>query len=309
MFSRFHLGFSFFIFQFCFTAIVWSATPVKTRVDKAISRAQFTLAVGSEVFLQTSRSELSGDSIFLGEAIEPNKNSLYQIYLNKKTQKVFYFKSEQISRPRLKEQPVLNPYEQAGGTCSGYAIYGFLYQMQLSGFVGTGLMTEKLNDEKGRTHLLVDNINRYYLTPQHQYSIKGILNKYGQDFGFKCRTYKTDDYQRLKERILQQLETAQPVMISFNLGPNMYKTPFELEVVGQKNKVLDNRIWIPRKVGERNSGGHTIVAAAAFEFDNRTYLVTIDSDWEEPRIWDMEAVLNYKTALDEVEITTCNSLL
>ncbi|MGZ3727240.1 MAG: hypothetical protein ACXWQQ_15675 [Pseudobdellovibrio sp.] len=278
---------------------------VQVVVEKAQSRGLYSVGVGSEVSIQSEDPELSGDSVFLGEAVQPDKSIVSELFLNKKSQKVFYVDAADIAGFAGKKQPLLNPYEQAGGTCTGYAINGFMQQMNLSGFKGNGSLADSLKDEKGRTTLLVDNINEYYLTPQHQYSIQGILNKYGRNYGFKCKTFKSDTYDKVKDKILDQLNSGQPVLIAFNIGPDMNNTPFPL-VSETSHKKLDNRIWTPRKIGERNSGGHSIVLAASFDLDNKTYLITIDSDWSEPRVWDMESILNNHTALDEVEVTSCD---
>ena len=84
----------------------------------------------------------------------------------------------------------------------------------------------------------------------------------------------------------------------------MAQSPFALKLYDQ-NSDLDNRLWIPRKSGERNNGGHSIVAAGAFELNNRTYLVMIDSDWSEPRVWDMDSFLNDRTVLNEIDFISC----
>lgn len=281
------------------------AAEVKLSVDKAKPVTIFNLGVGSEVTLDSSRQNQAGPAIYLGKATMPNGVDSYQMFLHKRSEKFLFFKPSDIDMGPYRLQSILNPYEQAGGTCTGYAIFGFLFQSHLSGFKGTGVLAKKLSDEKGRTTLLVDNVNEYYLTPQHRYSIQGILNKYGKEFGFACKTYKYETYERLKDRITGQVNSGLPVVVSFNIGPNMYKSPFELKLVNDKASI-DQRLWLPRRQGERNSGGHTVVAAAAFEFNNKTYLIMLDSDWTEPRVWDMEAFLNDpKTATNEIELTLC----
>ena len=162
-----------------------------------------------------------------------------------------------------------------------------------------------LSTEEGRTHLLVDSINQYYLTLNHRYSIKGILNGYGKQFGFSCDSFQTDNYQIVKTKLLTHLKAGLPVIVSFSTGSNMYQSPFHLAMYDQPNVTMDTRLWIPRKIGERVNGGHTIVAAATFEYQQKNYLVMLDSDWSEPRIWDMEVYLNQKTALNEVTFVTC----
>lgn len=293
------------LFFVLFCANLVSAAEVTISVDKAKKVAQFNLGVGSEVTLESPIPEQAGPAIYLGKATMPNGVDAYQMFLHKRSEKFLFFKPADVDLGSNRPQSILNPYEQAGGTCTGYAIFGFLTQSHMSGFSGTGVLAKKLSDEKGRTTLLVDNINEYYLTPQHRYSIQGILNKYGKEFGFACKTYKYETYERLKGRITGQVNSGMPVIVSFNIGPNMYKSPFELKLAND-SKAIDQRLWLPRREGERNSGGHTVVAAASFEFNNKTYLIMLDSDWTEPRVWDMEGFLNDpKTATNEIELTVC----
>ncbi len=302
---QFHFR-KFILFGFIlFQSLNLLAADIKVKTEKAIPVGQFTVGIGSEVIIESADPEISGPAIFLGKATLPDGTNSFQIYFNKTTEKIYYVDATRFSGNSSNKQTVLNPYEQAGGTCTGYAIYDFLQQSHLSGFKGTGVLETHLATEKGRTTLLVDNINEYYLTPQHRYSIAGILNKYGKSLGFVCKTYKTDSYEKAQDKILSNLRTGSPLIIAFNLGPNMYQSPFALKMHDESKPKMDSRLWIPRKIGERNSGGHTIVVAGSFEFNHKTYLVTVDSDWSEPRVWDMESFLNDKTALDEVEFTTC----
>ncbi len=297
-----------YISLFSFAALsaeVAASKEIKVQTENAVPTRSFSIGIGSDVVLETSDTQISGPAIFLGNAVTPNGENLYRIYFNKKSAKIFFVSAQRFAKSSQRLQTIMDPYEQAGGTCTGYAIFDFLYQTSLSGFEGTGALSARFANEEKRTTLLVDNINNYYLTSQHRYSIPGILNSYGKDMGFKCDRFKTDTYSKAKDKVLEMLKAGWPVIISFNLGPKMYEVPFRLEKADGEKAEMDQRVWIPRKIGERNRGGHTIVAAGSFEWDNKTYLVTIDSDWSEPRIWDMDSFLNQKTALDEVEFVTC----
>lgn len=279
---------------------------VEIKMESPAVAGNFAFGVGSSAQLRSDDKRLNGPAVFLGSAVGPDGESSYQMFLMKNSRNVFYVDSSEFSRKfSSKYQTIFDLYEQMGGTCTGYAIYDFLFQTNLSGFAGSGELSKTLSSEEGRTNLLVDAVNEYYLTPQHRYSINGILNKYGKRFGFKCSTFKSEDYAKVKTKVLTQLKAGLPVLVSFDIGPKMVKAPFPIEMASQKNGELDNRLWIPRKIGERNNGGHSIVAAAAFEFESKTYLVMIDSDWSEPRLWDMDAYLNEKTDLGAVEFTSC----
>lgn len=280
---------------------------ISTSVTDGIETGIFPVGIGSHVNLKSEDPKLNGPAIFIGSTVLPDGTNSYQMYLNEKSNKVFYILPDHFNRLNPgKQQKVLDSYEQAGGTCSAYAINNFLQQTNLTGFTGTGALEKLVKTEEGRTWLLADAINEYYLTLSHQYSLKGIMNKYGKKFGFKCNKLQTDSFEKASELLLSHVKIGYPVIVSFNIGPKMVKGPFSLEVYEQKDVKLDERLWIPRRTGERNSGGHSITAVGSFESNNKTYLVMLDSDWSEPRIWDLEEFLGHeKTALEEVEFITC----
>lgn len=281
------------------------AGSISVTTTEAVINAGYSVGVGSKVVLKSEDKKIDGAATFLGNVIHSNGSESYRMYLNKTNKKIYYIDSSDFSRRNANLQTVVDPYEQAGGTCTAYAIFGYLQQKNLTGFEGTGELAKVLESEDTRTHLLADAIHEYYMTPAHRYSIRGILDKYGKKFGFKCKKFTTDTYEKARKHILDQLAVGSPVIVSFNIGPKMVNSEFELEMYGQTKPELDNRLWVPRKVGERNSGGHTIVAASAFELKGKTYMVMIDSDWSEPRFWDMESYLSGKTAIDEVEFISC----
>lgn len=289
---------------FLFYSTVSFGALISTSVTKAIPVGSFSVGVGSSVVLSSDELNIAGESLFLGNIVKASGSPSYQMYLNTKSKKVFFIDSINF-RKNSKLQTILDPHEQAGGTCAGYAIAQFMFQTHLSGFVGTGVLATKLSSEEGRTHLLADSINQYYLNLNRQFSFPGILNGFGKTFGFSCKKFKTAPYEQIKEKILAHLSIGSPVVVSFNIGPKMVNSPFKLKMIDQKNSDLDDRLWIPRKIGERNSGGHSIVAAASFEFNHKTYLVMLDSDWSEPRIWDMDSFISHKTDMDEIEFISC----
>jgi hypothetical protein len=295
------------ILCFLISLNVFASDDVLT-VTKAISVGAYDVGVGSVVNVKSEDERINGKAIFLGNATRPNGETSFQMLLNLKTNKVFYVDSanfQSINSFESQLERVLDPYEQAGGTCTGYAMFHFMAQTNLTGTGSNNELAKEMSTEDGRSKLLVDTIQQYYMMAQHRYSINGILSGFGKKFGFSCKKLNTPNYEDAKSKILTQLNSGLPVLFSFTLGPNMVRGPFEIEFTNIKNGTVDNRLWIPRKIGERNAGGHSIVAAASFVKDGKTYLVMIDSDWSEPRIWDMDSFLNTKTALDEVDFVFC----
>ncbi len=282
-----------------------TASIIIAKIEKANPVGSFSTGAGSRVNLQSDNINISGGALFLGATVSPGGDETYQMYLHLASSKVLLIESNQIENKIQSLQKILDPFAQAGGTCSGYAMDDFLLQTHYSGFTGTGQLASDISSEDGRTSLLVELINQYYLMLNHRFSIKGILNGFGKKYGFKCSTFNGESYEAAKIKILAQLKLGLPVVFSYTIGPNMVASPFKIEMPMHKNPEVDDRLWIPRKIGERNSGGHSIVAAASFELNKKTYLIMIDSDWSEPRVWDMDSFLNSKTAGAEVEFTAC----
>lgn len=272
---------------------------------KTITIGKFKVGIGSTLDLYTDRKNLNGEQIFLGNVLRADGSELYKMMFSVKEKKVYYFDSQYFSNS-IDQQTVIDPYIQVGSTCTGYAINGFLHQTNLANVLNSGTLKEELMTEEGRSQLLAHAINEYYLTPAHRYSIRGILDGYGKKYGFKCKMLKTDSFMKAKDFLLNHLKSGLPVVVSYNIGREMVNSAFPLEMFEKSNVTIDERLWIPRRIGERNNGGHTIVASGSFEVAGKTFLTMLDSDWSEPRIWDLELYLNHeKTALNEVEFISC----
>ena len=283
------------------------AGDILTSTLKAKPVGAFKIGIGSVLNLKTSEKDLNGEQVFLGNVLHADGSDMYRMMLSIKDKKVQFVDADFFAKKNKDLQTLIDPYIQVGSTCTGYAINGFLHQTNFAQFEGTGVLKTELKTEEGRSQLLAHAISEYYLTPSHRYSIRGILNSYGKKYGFSCKLLKTDSFLKAKTFMLNSLNKGMPVMVSFNIGPSMYNSPFPLSMYEKNDVKIDERLWLPRKVGERNNGGHTIVAAGSFELEGKTYLTMLDSDWNEPRVWDLEAALNHpKTALEEVEFVSCD---
>lgn len=292
-----------------FAVQAFALPPIQVQVDQALPRGEFQLGVGSLLTMNVpgpDGSRGSNDSgLFLGKLIQPNGDFAKFMFLDIEQKRVYLADQANVEIGRYSFQPVLKQYDQIGGTCTGYAIDHFLQQMYWSGFEGIGTLKQELSTEKGRTQLLVDSIHEYYLVLQHQYSLIGVMKKFGKRFGFLCEKKMFRAVENAIEYFQEKLSHGQPVMVSFMTGTEMYQAPFKTFDYERMGVKIDSRLWIPRKRGEREDGGHSVVMAASFEADGRPYLVMLDSDWSEPRIWDVEKYFDARTAIDEVEFITC----
>src|SRR5690606_2686701 len=126
---------------------------------------------------------------------------------------------------------------------------------------------------------LEESISRYYLGRSPD--LKPIMKTFGERFGFKCKEKIFDDSKQAVEFVFSETLLARPVIMEFNIGKDMITSTYELEDFETKVE-MDPRLWIPRKTGQRNSGGHAIVAAAAFMSKGRKKVLILDSNWTEP---------------------------
>jgi hypothetical protein len=280
---------------------------IQVRIQQPYARGVYSVATGSSITLEVPGQNTPRPGLFLGRAVKPNGELDSYLLLDQRTMNVLYAPPSSVQIVDRGLENILDPYAQAGGTCTGYAIDHFLIQTELSGFRGNGTLAKTLSTEEGRSGLLADAINQYYLVLQHRFSIRGILDLYGKRFGFKCQDKTFTRAAFARSYLEQALAKGTPVLISFNIGTQMKTSPFDLRVIkGASYSHLDRRLWVPRKVGERNGGGHSIVATSIFQFNGKSEVIVADSDWSEPRIWDIADYLDDQTAIQEVEFITCS---
>lgn len=258
-------------------------------------------AIGIGSFLKVN----SKPEILLGQLVRHDGSFHSLMTLNPEKSTIEYISASHFASPLSRAQNVLKLYQQQGETCTAYAIDDFILQSHIAGMAGNANLTSALADEEGRASLLADTISQYYLVLQHRFSIQGILKGYGQKFGFSCRKKVFSDLTVAREYLKTSLHSGLPVLVSFYVGQNMSEGPFKMEKVDQSTPSEDTQLWLPRKMGERNSGGHSVVAVGSFTMAGADYVVMLDSDWALPRVWDLNQALSDRTAIHEVEFYTC----
>jgi hypothetical protein len=160
-----------------------------------------------------------------------------------------------------------------------------------------------MESDRKRLQFIEEIIDLYYL--QNKLNITTLMKNFGKRFGFVCKSNPFTDPKKAADFIFNKTSEGKPVLIDFNIGPDMVTSTYDLndyETVSGR----DARLWVPRKVGQRNAGGHVIVAAAAFVSKGKKKILVLDSDWAEPRVWDLERYLSKKAAVKEMGFHTCN---
>ncbi len=178
-------------------------------------------------------------------------------------------------------------------------------ELGMARMYGNDALRSTFSSEQGRTQFLVRAINDYYIATQHRSSILGILKGYGKEFGLRCELKTFAERASAIHYVSEKNARGVPVLISFFIGPQMANSEFTLQDLSAGRYLLDSRLWVPRKIGERNSGGHSVVAVASFEAKGRPRFLMLDSDWEQPRVWDASEYLGERTKMAEVEFYSC----
>ncbi len=293
----------------CLVLLVSSLAEGAVRMDvvSAAHQAGASVGVGSRVALQFDDQATPRRALFLGDLVAANGRAEQRMLLDLDRKKVLILDRSEVLAPRVRYQKIVRPYDQVDGTCTGYAMDHMMEQIARNRLSGNDTLQAQFASEKGRTQFLVRAINDYYISTVHRTSIHGILKTYGKEFGLNCGLRKFKDSARAMAHVAEQVLAGTPVLVSFDIGPNMFEADLPLVALsGTKTSRLDGRLWLPRKIGERNSGGHSVVAVAAFEALGKKRLLMLDSDWAEPRIWDLEQALGGRTDIETVEFHSCH---
>jgi hypothetical protein len=282
-------------------------------IDQAISRAGARVGVGSPLTLRLPRIESSHSGLFLGQMVGVDGKFDQMILLDSDLQRVFFADRSRVEINRNSLQKILRPYPQVDGTCTGYALHHLFAQMGVTRVAGNEQLAETFSTEARRTQFLVRAINDYYLATQHRNSILGIMKGYAREFGLRCEKEIFSDSIAAIHYVTEKTSRGIPVLISYFIGPDMVNGPYTLQDFASftgsngSRSLLDGRLWVPRKIGERQSGGHSVVAVATFEWRGRSEFLMLDSDWSEPRVWNASSILSGKVDFKNLEFYSCEN--
>ncbi|MBA2403909.1 MAG: hypothetical protein H0V66_03990 [Bdellovibrionales bacterium] len=291
----------------CLLLVVSSAyaEQIKLKVITAVKDVNYDLGIGSKVELTFVEKNEKKEFMFMGRMVGHPELGEEILFLDEKDTRILMVDAESMTSGFLKTrmQNIVSPLEQAGETCAAYALYHYWQQTDLVGFKGNGELAPVMSKERSRMKFLEESITRYYLGRSSNF--KPIMKNFGERFGFKCKEKTFEESGKAVDYVYNQSLTGKSVVMEFYLGKEMVTSSVEIEDYETKLEV-DDRLWIPRKVGERNGGGHAIVAAAAFTSLGRKKVLVLDSNWIEPRVWDLEKYLGEKAAISEMIFHSCD---
>lgn len=294
----------FVLFALIVFASIAFAQEVEVKVLERVKGSTYDLGVGSKVSLDFVSKNETKDAIFLGRMVTQDGKVQEYLFLDEKKTRITMIDPENLRGFRKSSaQAIISPIEQLGSTCAAYGFFHFWGQMYEVGFKGTEELMSTMESDRKRLQFVEEAIDIYYL--QQRINITTIMKMYGKRYGFSCRNNSFKDPRAAADFIYQKTSEGKPVLIDFNIGSDMVASTYEVTDFETPLR-RDPRLWVPRKVGQRTSSGHVIVAAAAFMAKGRKKILVLDSNWTEPRVWDLARYIGSKAAVKEMGFHTCN---
>lgn len=279
------------------------AATISAKVVGAIKSEVYDVGIGSTVSLDFSDNRKTFNSLFLGKMVGGEKGEEY-LFLDETKTKIYMIDAPSVkfsTKKRLHE--IVQPIDQGGETCAAYAIFHFWRQMHTVGFKGSADLSETMTSERGRMRFLETSIESYYISDVAE--LDKIMKANGKRFGFNCKAQTFKDPKLAADFLYNKASVGKPVMFEFNIGSDMVTSTYEVSDYENPGN-RDPRLWVPRITGQRANGGHVIVAAGAFTTKGRKKILILDSDWAEPRVWDLQKQLGSRTAIKEMNFYSCN---
>jgi hypothetical protein len=291
-----------FLMFIIFASCLPGQAGVKLNILRPVNNPLYQLGIGSFVEIEHDKETMRGT--FLGRMVNHEIFSEEFLLMDEKSGKVFLINSHSF-RNKSRMHPLISTIDQTGSTCAAYAIYHLWQQNNELYSAKSPELNKTFVQERTRMKLLEEAISRYYLG--RSVNLNLILNKFADRFNFKCIVKTFKDVAKAKQFVYDRTQEAQPVMIEFNIGPSMAISTHGLQDF-ETGTVFDNNLWVPRKKGEKNKGGHVVVAAGSFQVNGKPKVMVLDSNWNEPRVWDLSDYFPASTAIEEMIFHTCSPL-
>lgn len=280
------------------------AQEVNVKVVNPVKNGITDLGIGSRVQLDFKTQNIQKPAIFLGRMVTQDGKTQEFLFLDEQRTRISMIDPGNLTGFRKStSQAIMSPIDQLGSTCTAYGVFHFWGQMYEVGFKGTPELMSTMKSDRRRMQLLEESIDIYYI--QNKTNITSLMKMYGKRFGFNCRNNTFTDPKMAANFLFQKTMEGKPVLLDFNISSDMVASTYE--VADFETPVSrDPRLWLPRKVGQRTVSGHVIVAAGAFIAKGRRKILVLDSNWTEPRVWDLDRYLGSKVAVKEMGFHTCN---
>lgn len=278
----------------------FAGSDLEVTIRSEIPLMNYRYGPGSELDLSNGKGQVR-PGILLGRTASPEKKGDDLLVLDVKKKRILYVDHALVDTSMRWSEifPYADPVEQSEDTCAAYAMYNLVQQFSTLGLIDGPKTVEE------NVRLIGYFLNEYYLNGKRNSSFAGILNSKGKEYGFSCKRHAFSDRQNLLDAIDSQLDKGLPVLIEFDIGSDMVSSSYDLVDYESDSPKKDPRLWVPRQQGQKNGGGHAIVLASSFDVGSDRKYVALDSDWTDPRIWDVRQALGSKIRMDDIDIIDC----
>lgn len=292
------------LFAVCLIVLnVAQAETVKVEIVNLKKHLNFSFGIGSKVKLNFTSNQTTKEAIFLGRMVNQDIEAEEFLFLDEKKTRILMIDAKNIEGIRKsRAEAIVRPIDQKGSTCAAYGLFHFWNQMYASGFNQSENLSQMMSSDRTRLQFLEETIDLYYL--QNRINLTNIIKLFGKRFGFSCKGHNFKNSRDISDFLFAKAQEGKPLLIDFNIGPDMVSSSYEVK--DYENPIaVDPRLWVPRQVGQRNAGGHVIVAAGSFISRGKKKLLILDSDWSEPRVWDLEKYVARNSAYKEIGVHSC----
>ncbi len=291
-----------FAVYFFFLSVA-QAESVKVEIISLKEHQNFPLGIGSKVKLTFISNKITKEAIFLGRMVNQAIETEEFLFLDDEKTRILMIDSENIEGIRKsRAEAIIRPIDQKGSTCAAYGLFHFWNQMYAAGFSQSENLSQMMSSDRTRLQFLEEAIDIYYL--QNRINLTNMMKRFGKRFGTSCKGHSFKSSKEISDFLFSKAQEGKPLLIDFNIGPEMVSSSYEIRDY-EKPVAIDPRLWVPRQVGQRNAGGHVIVAVGSFISKGKKKLLILDSDWSEPRVWDLERYVARKSAYKEIGVHSC----
>lgn len=263
-------------------------------ITEAVPKNGFRVGIGSKMEVLVDGSK-KAEGVFLGRLVDTEFNNVDFMFKDYEGKKNYLIDSKRCEIRMNGEKVAFHELQslsttvmQQGETCAVYSVTNFFTQLLQSGREGNGLLRKALETPEGYL-ALQEEAFAYYTKTRGGANFEPILKTLGKKYGYLCHSLELVTPEYLEKTVDRVLGAGAPAIIEFYIGNPMKTADFQW--IDTELKVgEDRRFWAPRGVGEKNVGGHALVAVETFESPSgRRKLLLKDSDWmKRPVEWDYD---------------------
>lgn len=255
------------------------------------------LDFGTKVHVQPKGQDSGFDATFAGRSYSTQNKESYHFFKHGSSDELYIAEQDPVRLKFSNGDPLASFWVrsspqsacQIGNTCAAYATFNALRHVQYIGIRGNGLLSRKLDNPTEQDAFLASIITRLYGNNNKARTLDEAISTYAASYGFHVLSFSPWTHP-FKDTMLKHLKKGLPVIMRFDIATTQTPTPYRLlELSGAKDYA--ERLWIPRRANDPKHSdgiGHAVLATGTFEHNGKQYIIVVDSNWSQPRLWDAD---------------------